>query len=187
MPLVSMRNYVGVGPRGNSAVSGRRPQFSWNLSPDGLAEAEQNVFAAIEIATARFHIAERRVFLGGYQCGGTAALQIALQNPARFAGALTIGGTFPRSLRPLARINAARAVPLLIAQGRDSQRYSTDALCYDLRLCHAAGLSVSVRHYPTGDELTTQMLHDIDLWMMEIVTGIPTGPQHPPVTPVDSN
>jgi hypothetical protein len=31
---------------------------------------------------------------------------------------------------------------------------------------------VTLRQYPCGDELNTQMLCDMDRWMMEIVTGI---------------
>jgi hypothetical protein len=107
--------------------------------------------------------------------------------PRRFAGAISLGGGFPRRCAALSQLDSARAVPLLLAQGRDSQVFPLNQLCDDLRLCHAAGLSISVRHYPCGDELTTQMLHDIDVWMMEIVTGVPAGPPHPPVAPVDAN
>jgi hypothetical protein len=32
---------------------------------------------------------------------------------------------------------------------------------------------VHLRQYPCGDELTTQMLHDLDAWLMEQVTGMP--------------
>ena len=113
------------------------------------------------------------------------AATLVLQAPRAFRWA--VGGSFPSYPNPLAQLNAVRAVPLLLIQGRDSQYYPVDSLCDDLRLCHAAGLSVSVRHYPAGDELTTQMLHDLNMWMMEIVTGNPTGPRHPPVAPVDSN
>ena len=40
------------------------------------------------------------------------------------------------------------------------------------RLFHAAGMSVTLRQYPGGDDLNTQMLHDIDVWLMEQVTGV---------------
>ena len=39
-------------------------------------------------------------------------------------------------------------------------------------LFHAAGMSVTLRQYPCGDELTTQMLRDLDVWLMEQVTGV---------------
>jgi phospholipase/carboxylesterase len=187
MPLVSMRNYVAVGPRGNAEGAERCAGFSWNHSPTSLATAEQHVFDALEAASTRFHIASHRVFLSGFEDGGTTAMRIALRYPDQFAGALTIGGGFPADRTPLSRLNDARRVPLFIAQGRDSQIYPVDRLCNDLRLFHTAGMSVTVRHYPCGDDLTSQMLHDMDVWMMEIVTGIPSGPQHPPVTPSESN
>lgn len=187
MPLISMRNYVAVGPRGNANAGGRCAGFAWNQSSGALTLAEQHVFDSIDAAASRFNVASQRIFLGGFECGGTTALRIALRYPDRFAGALTIGGAFPDDRAPLSQLNAARKVPLFIAQGRDSQIYPVERLCADLRLFHTAGLCVTVRHYPCGDELTSHMLHDMDLWMMEIVTGIPTGPQHPPVTPVDSN
>jgi phospholipase/carboxylesterase len=187
MPLISMRNYVAVGPRGNSAGAERCAGFGWNHSPAALASAEQHVFDSLDAAADRFHIAAQRIFLGGLEDGGTTALRIALRYPNHFAGVLTLGGSFPSDRTPLSRLNDARRVPLFIAQGRDSQVYPVDRLCENLRLFHSAGMNVTVRHYPCGDELTSQMLHDMDVWMMEIVTGIPSGPQHPPVTPSESN
>jgi phospholipase/carboxylesterase len=187
MPLISLRNYVGVGPRGNQELAGKYAGYAWDHSSSGLAVAEQNVFDAIESACHRFHVAPHRVFLGGYQCGGTAALRIATRDPRRFAGVLTFGGAFPMDQMPLGQLNDVRSVPLFIAQGRDAETYCVDTLCDDLRLFHTAGLSVTVRHYPCGDELTSQMLHDADMWMMEIVTGSRTARCHPPVIPVDSN
>jgi phospholipase/carboxylesterase len=187
MPLISMRNYVAVGPRGNAAGAERCAGFSWNHSPGSLHTAEQNVFDALEAASARYHVAPHRVFLGGLADGGTTALRIALRYPDQFAGVLTIGGSFPADRTPLSGLNAARRVPLFIAQGRDSQVYPVERLCENLRLFHTAGMNVTVRHYPCGDDLTSHMLHDMDVWMMEIVTGVPSGPQHPPVTPSESN
>ena len=34
---------------------------------------------------------------------------------------------------------------------------------------HAAGMSLSVRQYPGGDELDLQLLGDVNRWMMELV------------------
>ena len=55
---------------------------------------------------------------------------------------------------------------------RDSQAYPVDRVCQELALFHAAGLSVTLRQYPCGDEITTQMLSDLDVWLMEQVTGV---------------
>lgn len=169
MPLVSTRNYVGVGARGIS----RSPssEFSWPQSAAGIASAEQRVLAAVDQAEARFNIHAGRIFLAGYEAGGTMALRVALRHPDRFAAAVSIGGAFPAGERPLARLDQLRKFPLLVAHSRDSQTYPVEQLCRDLSLFHSAGLSVTLRQYPCDDELTTQMLRDLDNWLMEQVTG----------------
>jgi phospholipase/carboxylesterase len=164
MPLVSMRNYVAVAPR---ATAERR----WRQTETDIAAAEQRVFAALEDARRRFHVEPRRVFIAGYADGGTMALRLALLNPQAFAGALTIGGPFPEGHVPLARLDSVRQLPLFIAQGRDSARYPSEQSCRELRLFHAAGMNATLRVYPCGDELTEKMLHDMDVWIMERVTG----------------
>ncbi len=60
----------------------------------------------------------------------------------------------------------------MLSFGRDSLDYGEDRLCEDLKLFHAAGLhSLNIRQYPCGDELVTQMLKDLDSWLMKLITG----------------
>lgn len=174
MPLISMRNYAAVAPRGTRADQ-PRGGYRWEQSRDHIGAAEQRVFDCVEIAREKFNIHPGRVFLAGLGCGGTMAFRVALHHPRRFAGALSLGGPFPTTLRPLRRLNDARGLPLWLASGGESRDYPLAHVCRDLRLFHAAGLSVSVRQYPGGDELTTLMLSDMDRWMMEQVCA-PSGP-----------
>ena len=172
MPLVSMRNYVAVAPRATSCVGQRSSSYAWNHSLSGIMDGEQRVFDCIEAVQEKFHVAPRRVFLAGFRCGGTMAFRIALKNPSRFAGVLSAGGPFPADHNPLIYLQQVRQLPLFIAQGRLSQRYPVERACEELRLFHAAGLAVTLRQYPGGDELSAQMLHDMNIWMMEQVTGV---------------
>jgi phospholipase/carboxylesterase len=169
MPLVSTRNYVGVGVRGIPRSSST--EFSWPQTSEGIASAEQRILAAVDKAEAKFNIHAGRVFLAGYETGGTMALRVALRHPDRFAAAVSIGGSFPEGERPLARLDQLRKFPLLLAHCRDSKTYPVERLCRELSLFHSAGLSVTLRQYPCDDELTTQMLRDLDNWLMEQVTG----------------
>lgn len=171
MPHVSLRNFVSIGPRASIVAENG---FSW--SPDDVAGAEQLVFDCIDLASSRFNVSEQRIFLGGFQCGGTMALRVALRHPDKFSGMLTIGGPFPAGNSPLVRIQQARQTPLFVAYGNKSTTYPMNAVCNDLRLFHAAGMVVNVRQYPCGDDLYTQMLHDMNIWMMEQVNGQPTSP-----------
>jgi hypothetical protein len=70
---------------------------------------------------------------------------------------------------------------------RDSEIYSVDQVCEELSLFHAAGMSVTLRQYPCGDELTTQMLRDLDVWLMEQVTGVATADQPQVAQPSEWN
>lgn len=105
------------------------------------------------------------------------AFRVGLANPDRFAGIVSIGGAVPAGRRILSRLEEARRVPLFVASGRDSVDHSADQICDELRLFHTAGFSVTLRQYPCGDELDTLMLRDMNVWLMEQVTGVESTPQ----------
>jgi phospholipase/carboxylesterase len=115
------------------------------------------------------------------------ALRLALRSPEQFAGGASIGGCFPRGRQPLARLALARESRLLLMHCRDSVRYTVQYVCEELSLFHAAGMSVTVRQYPCADELTTQMLRDLDVWLMEQVTGVRNDELHAAPLPSEWN
>jgi phospholipase/carboxylesterase len=176
MPHVSVRNYVAVAPAIPAVdieLSGPAPGAEREAE---LGAALERIDESIEQATARFHIATHRIFLVGLDTAGTLALRIALTAAQRFGGVASLGGPFPQGGRPLANLHRARRLAVLISHGRDSDAYPISRVCDELRLFHAAGLSVNLRQYPCGDELTTQMLADLNVWMMTLVTGARTAP-----------
>jgi phospholipase/carboxylesterase len=184
MPHISLRNYAASAARGTAeAFRG----FDWEQTPTAIVAAEQRVADAVERACERFHVHRERIFLCGAESGGTMAIRLALRNPERYAGAVSLGGPFPEGHRPLVKLEQARKSRLLIAHCRDSESYSLDQLCQELALFHAAGMSVTLRQYPCPDELTTQMLSDADIWMMEQITGTVHAEDHAAPLPSDWN
>lgn len=182
MPLVSMRNYVAIAPRGSLTCGSGENQggYAWLQSDEHFATAEQRVFDCMAIARQKLNVANHRIFVAGFDSGGTMALRIALNHPERFAGVLSLGGAFPTGQNVLRNLSAARRVPIFLAVGRDSQVYLPAAVCQDLRLLHAAGLSTTLRQYPCGHELSPQMLSDVDRWVIEQMTA--TGSSQVPST-----
>jgi phospholipase/carboxylesterase len=173
MPSISLRNYVAVAPRGfalDEKTRSRR-QYGWPQTPQEIQEAEARVHHSIEIARQKFHVAENRIFLAGFGAGGTMAFRVAMNDPGRFAGVLSICGAFPSGHTPFGRLTLARQLPVYLAVGRDSTDYAPAEACENLRLFHAAGLSIVLRQYPCGQELTEQMLRDVDRWIMEQITA----------------
>jgi phospholipase/carboxylesterase len=167
LPLVSMRNYVAVAPQGPASLESGG--FYWPQTEDGILKAEERVHDSIDIACRKFNVAKSRIMLAGFGCGGSMALRIAMNHPEQFSAALSMGGPFPSNHSPLRRIKQVRSLPLFLSTGRESTWYEAEQVCRDLRLFHSAGLSVTLRQYPCGDELTTNMLSDADSWMMEQV------------------
>lgn len=169
MPLVSMRNYVGIAPRG-LALAGETPQYGWSQSEDHIQAAEQRTFDCLELASRKCHVAAQRVFLVGFDQGGTMAMRIALNHPGRFAGVVSLCGAFPTGHNPFGNLVAARRLGVFLATGRGSEQYPAAQVCEDLRLLHTAGLSTTLRQYPCGHELMPQMLADVDRWIIEQIT-----------------
>ncbi|TWT43172.1 alpha/beta hydrolase [Botrimarina hoheduenensis] len=164
MPHISLQNFVAVAPRGTARSTAEG--YRWSQSLDGIAAAEDAVFASIAKAEQHFAFHNERVFLAGVGAGGAMALRIALRQPEWFAGAASLGGPLPRGRQPLGRLNAARQMPLLLSAARGSQEYPEPRICRDLSLLHSAGFSVDLRQYPAGDEVTTGMLEDLNRWIM---------------------
>jgi phospholipase/carboxylesterase len=172
MPHVSLRNYVAVGPRGVVAES-NGCSYRWPSEENSADASWSAVQESIEIACTQYNVDSNRIFLAGLNDGGTMAMRLALSQPERFAGAASIGGVFPQNCAALSRLNLLRDLPLLIMRGLESTDYPEERLCEELRLFHAARMQVHVRQYTCGDDLMEPMLRDLDLWLMERVTGMP--------------
>ena len=183
MPQLSMQNYLAVAPRGIQLPDegeNERPRYGWTQSDEHIQQAEQRVFDAIELAGRKFHVSRRRVFLTGFDAGGTMAMRIAMSHPARFAGALSLCGAFPTGRTPFCNLVAARRLGIFLATGRGSLEFPAERVCEDLRLLHTAGLSITLRQYPCGHELMPQMLRDVDRWIIDQITA-------PQAAPAESN
>jgi len=171
MPLVSMRNYVAIAPRGTCQDARHRGHFSWRQTGDAIEAAQSQIAECIAVARRRFNIHAQRIFLVGRGSGGTMALRTAWSDPDKFAGVVAINGPLPTRLSPLRRVKELRDVPCLLTTSRNSQVYPADHVCRDLRLLHVAGCTVALRQYPGGDDLTSNMLSDLDRWLMDLVCG----------------
>ncbi len=178
MPLISTRNFVAIAPRGTRQTESRFSTYSWDHTADGVAAAGERIADCIAIARHRLNICPDRIFVAGHAVGGTMAHRLGLEFPEQFAGAISLGGGVPRGLHMFKHINRARQLPLLLSVSPTKESktasYSIEHVMDDLRFLHYAGMSLSLRLYPEGDELTTAMFEDLNDWVME--QFCPTGP-----------
>ncbi len=181
MPTVSMRNYVAVAPRGLTSLrqgKGHTAQATWDTSVDHLPATATCVFDSIERASSRFNVNADRIFLAGFDHGGTMAFRLAMAYPRRFAGVLSLGGGLPVGGNLLSRLAEVRALPVFMTSGKDSEACPPARVCTDLRLLHSAGMDITLRQYPGGRELEPQMLSDMDRWIMDLITPGSAGSNH---------
>ena len=173
MPHTSIRNFLAIAPQapyGNSHIG-----FHWEQVEDCIEDAQQGVMRAIDHVSMRFNIAPHRIFLAGAGAGATMAFRVAFQRPELFAGVVSLHGPLPEGGTPLADWSRARNLPVFWAHGRHSVDFDQEQLCRQLRLLHIAGFSVTLRQYPTSDELTPKCFSDVNHWVMEqIDTAIGT-------------
>lgn len=170
--MISTRNYVAVAPRGLLVHQPDEPdRLGWPQSAEHIHEAEQRIAECVETAGRQYHVASKRVFLAGFDAGGTMAFRVAMTHPQRFAGVISLGGACPRGHSPLAQFEQIRRLSMFLAVGRDSVTYSPEMACDDLRLFHSAGISITLRQYPCGQQLAPQMLRDMDRWIIDEITG----------------
>ncbi len=172
MPHISLRNYIGVGIRGSKAADSAGHRFDWHASPAAIATSHDAVIEAIDEASERFSIHKSRIVLAGYGAGGTMALRIALRDPNRVAGAISIGGRMPQgAIRNVHQLRQRR-LPMLWQWADFNADYSPQNLQTDCRSALTIGSQVEVRQYPGDDEMDTVVLRDIDDWIMRrIVSG----------------
>ena len=173
MPELSLQNYVGCAPRGTTASDPDGRFFGWSQSAASSAIAEEVVFESIALAQKTFSISDQRIFLAGFGGGGTMAWRLALRYPKRFAGVVSICGDFPHRNQPLTNLANARALPTLWLYGAESQQCGIQQVCDTLPVLHTASLAVDIRQYPCGNELLSNMLDDVNNWLMEQVTRQP--------------
>ena|GEM_PF-307646 len=183
MPIVSLRNYVAVAPRGLSisppnalpsldlsvAAILQRPkeQFDWPLSndTDHLATIEQRIFDCIAVAQERCNVADHRIFIAGFGSGGMAALRLATLYPECFAGAAMFGSKMPEGCYVSPSWQMLQSFSVFL--GVDSSE--SESVCRMMELFYTAGITASVQEYADAEHLTPAMLQDLNRWMMQIV------------------
>jgi phospholipase/carboxylesterase len=172
MPHISVRNHIGIGVRGTRAADTMGHRFDWHDSPAAIVAAHDATCEAVEEAMRRFSIHPSRIVLAGYREGGTMAQRIALRDPEKFAGVVSLGGRIPQGgMRNLSALRHRR-MPMLWQWGQDNAQYTQENLKSDCRLSMSIGAEVEIRQYLDDDEMNTVVLGDVDEWIMRrIVAG----------------
>ncbi|EMI19130.1 phospholipase/Carboxylesterase [Rhodopirellula maiorica SM1] len=173
MPHISLRNYVGVGVRASCAIDSAGHRYEWRTRPGAIQTAYENVMQAIDEACERFSVNASRVVLAGYQSGGAMAMRIALRDPKRFAGVVSLGGRMPSGGRALSNLSELRErrMPMLWQWATESSMFDSCELDEDMRRAMMIRAQLEIRQYCDDDEMNTVALADVDQWIMDKVVA----------------
>ncbi len=170
MPQISDQNFVAVSVRGQlpasdqpSAVDAKQ-QVQRQPTIDSI---EQEVYTIVCQLRRQVHIHSERIYVAGLGGQATLAVQMLLQQPEWFAGALAFGGRIPDMPHPLARFRDLAGKRILIQAGARNPSLAMPDVVKMGRLLHSAGMSVSTRVYDADQDVSPKMLTDVNHWMMD--------------------
>ena len=117
------------------------------------------------------HIHSERIFLVGCGEGAAVAYRFGLSYPERFAGVVAVNGWLPTGLPPLGRMKACRDLPLLVVHGAWNSKHPLSSARREVAALRAGGLKVAFQSYPSTHRLNSQMLSDVDTWLINHCTA----------------
>ena len=173
-PRLSRRNYICIGLRGPETVGAHgdgHAGYSWGQDGAQDANVEEYVLRAVEQTRRNYHVHSERVYLAGFCEGATLAYRVALSFPERFAGVLSLNGSMPRRGCPLLRLPDLRELRVFIGHGIANAVVPLSLARRDHLLLYTAGLSVRMHTYPTTHRIHSDMLRDVNRWIMKHVSG----------------
>ena len=176
MPHVSTRNYLATGIRGIRAADSLGHRFDWHDSAASIDAAHEKVLCAIDEVSDRYSVHQSRIVLAGYRSGGTMALRLALRDPQRFAGVVSLGGRLPQGNSAFGNLEAIRErrLSMLWQYALERSDFDVADLQADIRQAMMLQAKVEVRQYRNDDEMNTATLADLNQWIMNrIVCGQP--------------
>jgi phospholipase/carboxylesterase len=171
LPMISMRNYLGLALRGTARTSQKAENsFCWSRSRSAGLQLEEQLHANVRQMRRDYHIHTERVFLVGAGEGGTMAWDLFLTRPQWFAGIAVLGGRFPWGRRPLRQFrDLCGKHALIVADGQQAPSHAqADQVG---RLLYAAGLEVAVRGPAAGRLSSRPLFRQVDRWIMRSIGG----------------
>jgi phospholipase/carboxylesterase len=180
VPQLSRRNYIAACPRGPVALGcgpTGRPGFAWGDDP----RADDYLLATVAHARREFHVHSERIYLIGLGEGAAAAYRLGLAMADQVAGVVALNGRLPKpSGRPLFRLSAVRNLRVFIGHGSNNPVIPIAAARQATRLLNTAGADVRFQTYSATHRIHSDMLRDVNRWIMDAVTDLDGGPPQGP-------
>jgi len=168
MPQISDQNYIGLAFRGTSddGQSEETGNFHWDAGEDKLGELVEEIHETIAEMSRFFRMDTDRIYVAGFGSGATVALELLLEAPELFAGAIALGGAIPTTKGCGSKYRQLSAKKVLLGWGRKDHVLDPKSYQQQADQLEQTGVLIDTRLYDCGHELTSNMLKEIDHWLM---------------------
>lgn len=166
-PQGSLELPIGPGVAGYGwfpLATGRPPD------PGEFAKAQRQLADFLDEALACYPIDRRKLVLLGFSQGGVMAYDLALRDPARFAGLIALSSWLPGVVADtLPSLPEHASLPVLVQHGTEDPMLDIERARESRQALTKLGVSLSYREYEMGHEIRPEALRDLVRWLEEKV------------------
>ncbi len=138
--------------------------------PEAIEEALARVGRFLDAAIQRYPVDEKKLVMAGFSQGGFMAYQLALRDPARYAGLMALSSWLPPELAEgIERQPAHERLPALVIHGSQDPMVSIDRAYASRDALLSLGVPTVFREYEMGHEIQPDALREVVSWLEEKV------------------
>ncbi|HID23694.1 MAG TPA: hypothetical protein EYP14_15035 [Planctomycetaceae bacterium] len=165
-PRISTQNFVATALSGCGLLESLFCTLT-GLTNLPVEETAERILDRVRQIRRCYHIHTERVYVAGCDLAASLALELLLQKPDWFAGMLGFGRVEVPRGRSLRHFRRLRGKRVFIGADLRQPRKALATFLRTGRLLHSAGLDVSARLYDADAPVTSEMLSDVNHWLIQ--------------------
>lgn len=165
---VSNRNYFGASVRTDMTTSAEQTiDDLWMQAEHQAVFLENRIYQEVCELRRTFHIHSERIYVAGFDREASLALQLLLQRPEWFAGAIVFSGRFPKFQKPLEHSHEFQGKRVLMGISARQPRMEIADTISSGPVLNSAGMDVCTRMYEAQPSVPPKLLTDMNRWLMD--------------------
>lgn len=174
-PVLFDGKAIMLCPQGEVAVPFGGGQYGYGWFPlrvgqppdvEAFERAADSLRVFLDAALARYPIDPRKVVLAGFSQGGMMGYELALREPARFAGLAALSSWFPPPLvERLPKLPEHEGFPVLVLHGTRDDRIDVEMARQSRESLRPYGVAMTYREFDMGHEIRPDALRVFLQWL----------------------
>jgi phospholipase/carboxylesterase len=176
-PMLHGGQALVLCPQGSVAVPFGGGQYGYGWFPlrpgmppdiDAFRRGAESLREFIDLALQRYPLDPEKLVVAGFSQGGMMAYDLALREPARFAGLAALSAWFPPPLvEDLPKLTEHEGFPVLVIHGSRDDRIEVERARESREALRPFGVSITYRELDMGHEIRPDALRVILQWLDE--------------------